>query len=322
MTPAPGGVRRDSVRSDGLDATMQLLNSIYPSRVRLVGRTRDNGSLALSTAEYGGVGADRCRMEMRFDALTDPWPDLTAIWLVKGRLALGDRTAEHTLTAGDSFLYSVKDVMRFHPQPLELVVVRVGQADVERVAARHFGTVPADLWPVAGRPVSRAMNTHWQVLSGYVRTTLAAAPSVAEHPLIAGQLLEYVASSMLAVFPNATMRLSHVPSPGAVGTATLRRAVAYVDANADRPITVEDIATASGTGARALQYAFRRYLECTPREYLRRVRLERAHRELQDAGPGATVAAIALRWGFTSTGWFSQHYRAAYGCSPGETLRS
>lgn len=321
MTVAPDGVRRGSVRSTGLEATVQLLNQVYPNRVRLVGRTRDNGSLALSTADHAGVGADRCRMEMRFDALTDPWQDLNAIWLVKGRLGLGDRTGEHTLTAGDSFLYSVKDVMRFHPQPLEVVVVRVGQADVARVASRHFGAVPADLWPAAGRPVSRAMNTHWQVLSGYVRKTLAAAPSVAEHPLIAGQLLEYVASSMLAVFPNATMQLSHVPSPGTVGTATLRRAVAYVDANAEQPITVEDIATAAGTSARALQYAFRRYLDCTPREYLRRVRLERAHRDLQDAGPDATVAAIALRWGFTSTGWFNQHYRATYGCSPGETLR-
>ncbi|GAA1581624.1 hypothetical protein GCM10009742_27940 [Kribbella karoonensis] len=321
MTPAPGGVQRETVRSTGLEATVDLLNQIYPNRLRLVGRTRDNGSLALSTADHGGVGADRCRMEMRFDALTDPWRDLNAIWLVKGRLRLGDRTGEHTLTAGDSFLYSVKDVMRFHPQPLELVVVRVGRADVERVASRHFGAVPPDLWPVASRPVSRAMNTHWQVLSGYVRKTLAAAPSVAEHPLIAGQLLEYVASSMLAVFPNATMQLSRVPSPGAVGTATLRRAVAYVDANADQPVTVEDIATAAGTSARALQYGFRRHLECTPREYLRQVRLERAHRELQEAGPDATVAAIALRWGFTSTGWFTRHYRAAYGCSPGETLR-
>jgi AraC-like DNA-binding protein len=321
MTSAPAGVRRESVRSAGLDATVQLLNEIYPSRVRLVGHTRDNGTLALNTADYRGVGADRCRMEMRFDALTDPWPDLNAVWLVKGRLGLGDRTGEHTLTAGDSFLYSINDVMQFHAQPLELVVVRIGQADAARMALRQFGVVPADLWPSAARPVSRAMNTHWQALSGFVRKTLAAAPSVAEHPLVAGQLLEYVAASMLAVFPNATMQLSHVQSPGDVGTATLRRAVAYVDGNAGGPITVEDIATAAGTSARALQYAFRRHLDCTPREYLRRVRLERAHRDLQDARPGETVAAIALRWGFTSTGWFGRHYRAAYGRSPGETLR-
>ncbi|WP_350278010.1 AraC family transcriptional regulator [Kribbella sp. HUAS MG21] len=323
MTAEPGGVQRGSVRSSGLEATMELLNRVYPSRVRLVGRHRDNGSLALSTADCRGVGADRCRMEMRFDALTDPWTDLTAIWLVKGRLGLGDRNGEHTLMAGDSFLYSIKDVMQFRAQPLELVVVRVAQEDVARVAARHFGVVPADLWPTAGRPVSRAMNTHWQILTGSVRKALAVAPSVAEHPLIAGQLLEYVAASMLTVFPNATMQLSHVPSPGAVGTATLRRAVAYVDAHAGEPITVEDIASAAGTSSRALQYAFRRHLACTPREYLRRVRLERAHRDLQDADPsrGDTVAAVALRWGFTSTGWFGRHYRAAYGRAPGETLR-
>jgi AraC-like DNA-binding protein len=317
MTPTPVGVRRDSVRSSGLEATVQLLNTVYPNRTRLVGRHRDNGSLALSTADVGSVGADRCRMQMHFDAVTDPWRDLNAIWLIKGRLGIDD----HALTAGDSFLYSIKEGMQFHSQPLELIVVRIGQADVARAAARHFGVVPDDLWPTGGRPISRAMNAHWQVLSGYARRTLASAPSVAENPLIAGQLVDHVASSMLAVFPNATMRLSHVPSPGSTGPATVRRATAYVEANADRPITVEDIAEAAGTGARALQYAFRRHVDCTPREYLRRVRLERAHRDLQEAGPGATVADIALRWGFTSTGWFSRHYREAYGRSPGVTLR-
>jgi AraC-like DNA-binding protein len=321
--PDQGGVRRNSVRSSGVDATIQLLNQVYPSRVRLVGRTRENGSLALNTADYAGIGADRCRMEMRFDARTNPWPDLNAIWLVKGRLGLGDRTGEYALTAGDSFLYSVKDVMQFHAQPLELIVIRIGQADVARAAARHYGAVPNDLWTGAARPVSRAMNAHWQGLTGYVRKTLAETPSAAEHPLVAGQLIEYVATSMLAVFPNATMQLSHVPSPGAVGTASLRRAVAYIEANADRPITVEDVAAAAGTTARALQYAFRRRLDCTPREHLRRVRLERAHRELLEADPahGETVATVALRWGFTSTGWFGRHYRAAFGCSPGDTLR-
>ncbi|MEU8226307.1 AraC family transcriptional regulator [Kribbella sp. NPDC048915] len=317
MTPTPVEVRRDSVRSSGLDATVQLLNRVYPNRTRLVGRNRENGSLALSTAEVGTVGADRSRLQMHFEAATDPWRDLNAVWLIKGRLGID----EHALSAGDSFLYSIKEGMHFHSQPLELIVVRISQADVARAAARHYGVVPDELWPTQGRPISRAMNAHWQTLSGFARRTLASAPSVAENPLIAGQLVDYVASSMLAVFPNATMQLSHVPSPGTVGTATVRRAVAFVEANADRPITVEDIAAAAGTGARALQYAFRRTFDCTPREYLRRVRLERAHRDLQDAVPGETVADIALRWGFTSTGWFTRHYRETYGRSPGATLR-
>jgi hypothetical protein len=33
--------------------------------------------------------------------------------------------------------------------------------------------------------------------------------------------------------------------------------MAYIDSNADQPITLSDIATATATGARALQNAFR-----------------------------------------------------------------
>ena len=62
----------------------------------------------------------------------------------------------------------------------------------------------------------------------------------------------------------------------------------------------------------------------TPLEYLRRVRLERAHRDLVVADPtaGDTVAAIATRWGFAHHGYFSAAYRRIYGHPPHVTLRS
>ena len=58
--------------------------------------------------------------------------------------------------------------------------------------------------------------------------------------------------------------------------------------------------------------------------YVRRVRLECAHRELQAADPtsGDTVAAIAARWGFAKPDRFAAAYRAAYGVAPIHTLRT
>jgi AraC-like DNA-binding protein len=56
--------------------------------------------------------------------------------------------------------------------------------------------------------------------------------------------------------------------------------------------------------------------------YLRRVRLEQAHRDLRDAtAADVTVTAVASRWGFTASR-FTEHYRAAYGQLPSQTLRS
>jgi AraC-like DNA-binding protein len=56
-------------------------------------------------------------------------------------------------------------------------------------------------------------------------------------------------------------------------------------------------------------------------EFLRRIRFERARDELLAADGGATVLAVALRWGFSHPSRFAVEYRTRYGESPSETLR-
>jgi transcriptional regulator GlxA family with amidase domain len=103
----------------------------------------------------------------------------------------------------------------------------------------------------------------------------------------------------------------------------LRNAVAFIQENADADIGLEDIAAAVNVSPRSVQYAFRRNLGTTPLEYLRRVRLDRAHRDLKAADPAHdTVTAIAGRWGFSHAGRFSLAYKAAFGTAPSDTLRA
>jgi transcriptional regulator GlxA family with amidase domain len=158
----------------------------------------------------------------------------------------------------------------------------------------------------------------------FVHQQMADAGSGLAEPLVAAQLAELMAATALAAFPNTTMRSDHLRSPGGVAPAVVRRAVQFVDAHASLPITVTDIARAAGVGPRALQLAFARHLGCSPTAYVRRVRLECAHRELQAADPttGDTVAAIAARWGFAKPDRFAAAYRAAYGAPPSHTLRT
>ncbi|WP_102145011.1 helix-turn-helix domain-containing protein [Mycobacterium hubeiense] len=102
----------------------------------------------------------------------------------------------------------------------------------------------------------------------------------------------------------------------------LRRALALIHDKADAEIGLCDIAAAAGVTPRAVQYMFRRHLGMTPLEYLKRVRLDRVHRDLQAADPSVdTVSAIAGRWGFTHAGRFSVAYRQAFGTAPSATLR-
>jgi transcriptional regulator GlxA family with amidase domain len=102
----------------------------------------------------------------------------------------------------------------------------------------------------------------------------------------------------------------------------LRGAVAFIHDNAQTDIGLSDIAAAVGVTPRAVQYMFRRHIGTTPLEYLRRLRLDLAHRDLQAADPAVdTVTAIAGRWGFTHAGRFSIAYKQAFGTKPSRTLR-
>ena len=104
---------------------------------------------------------------------------------------------------------------------------------------------------------------------------------------------------------------------------TLRRATAFIHDNAHRDIGLGDIATAIGVTPRSVQYTFRRHLGTTPLEYLRRVRLEKAHRDLQAADPAVdTVMEIAGRSRFGHPGRFSMAYKEAFGSPPSRTLRA
>jgi transcriptional regulator GlxA family with amidase domain len=104
---------------------------------------------------------------------------------------------------------------------------------------------------------------------------------------------------------------------------TLRRAIAFIHDNAHRDIGVSEIAAAIGVTPRSVQYTFRRHLGTTPLEYLRRVRLDRAHRDLQKADPAVdTVMQIAGRWRFSHPGRFSIEYKQAFGTPPSATLRA
>jgi transcriptional regulator GlxA family with amidase domain len=109
------------------------------------------------------------------------------------------------------------------------------------------------------------------------------------------------------------------PSP----TATLRLAIDFIEANAQRDVRAADIADAASVSVRAVQLAFRRHLDTTPMTYLRRVRLAQAHEQLAagDRQCGATVSEIATRWGFFNAGRFSALYRDIYDELPKQTLR-
>ena len=142
-------------------------------------------------------------------------------------------------------------------------------------------------------------------------------------PILAHEMTRMAAATVLEVFPSTAATMAYTPGPPWAPPATVRRATAFIHANAGRPVSLSDIAESAGVTPRALQYAFRRHHDMTVTDYLRQVRLEQAHRELQDGDSAAlTVAATARRWGWANPGSFTSAYRRRYGVTPSLTLRA
>ena len=181
---------------------------------------------------------------------------------------------------------------------------------------------PAPLRFLSMLPAGAAARAQWRNTSDYVDRVLAN-PEAAASALVIGSTAQLLAATALATFPNTVLSGPGARDRSDASPATLRRAIAFIDEHAHQDIAGADIAAAAGVTLRAVQLAFRRHLDTTPLGYLRRVRLDYAHRQLAAADPRhESVTAVAYRWGFASSSRFAAYYRQAYGVLPSQTLRN
>jgi len=107
-----------------------------------------------------------------------------------------------------------------------------------------------------------------------------------------------------------------------INPRALENVCGYIQANLNEPLRLSDLERISGLSARALQYAFKRARGCTPMQWVRQQRLERARLYLSAQPPPAlTITTIASFCGFTHLGEFTRSYFAYFGERPSETLK-
>lgn len=309
--------------SDADEAHGWLCEAYSDHKVSLSGRT-SGFRFTHSVADCGVFKVGVARHSMALHSIWEPLDDILLIsHLLEGRFTIRSSTAEVVAGPDDVFAYDPDARMTVDWNDIRMAQVRIRRSAVERVAAELVGddrgTLPLTF--ALARPTSHAKATHWKRLMQYVTGDVAANRSVHGSPLVMRHVQRLVIATALETFPN-----SAVAAPGTRASAApdaVRRACAYIEEHAGSDIDLTDVAHAAHVGPRALQRAFRRALDVTPLGYLRSVRLDRAHADLQTADPsdGATVGAIASRWGFGHPGRFAADYRLRYGRSPSDTLR-
>jgi AraC-like DNA-binding protein len=244
-----------------------------------------------------------------------------------GRLVVGHVRRGHVDVPGESSPAGPGDVLLVgtpnRPRALRSEDVEMHLVQIDQVVVTDLIT-PAGEGPTIftrSRPVSAAAGRHCAGLLEFLARDLLANEDAGASPLLVDQAARLLGAALLATFPNTA---THPHDPGMSAPATLRRALAFIEDHAHEPVSLAQIAAAAHVTTRALQLTFRQQLATTPTEYLRLVRLDRAHQDLLAAEPvdGVSVTGIARRWGFAHAGRFAARYRQAYGRSPRETLYS
>lgn len=96
----------------------------------------------------------------------------------------------------------------------------------------------------------------------------------------------------------------------------ISKATELLRANPDRRVTTEEMASAAGVSVWQLRRRFREAFGMTPHDFERASRVQAACQALADSD--ASLAEIALDFGFCDQSAFSVQFRKQMGCSPNE----
>jgi AraC-like DNA-binding protein len=277
-----------------------------------------------TNSPLGRSSVSRLHYSMSADNYVAPSDVLLVLQPSRGVMRVSVGRDEEVVRPGTAVLFPPHEVVSALWADTDAECVCLQAADVERVAVETTGIETVSVRFTGIRPMNPSLGRHWEHAIRHLISAVLRHPDVMANPLIAGRVTEQLAVAALDTFPSTRLAAHPRVPPGYATPAVVRRAIAFIEANADRDVTLSEIAAASGTGARGLQAAFLRHQDTTPTAYARRVRMDRADRQLQAADPagGDTVADIAARWGFADPHRFASEYQAMYHHPPSQTLQS
>ncbi|MBV9648848.1 MAG: AraC family transcriptional regulator [Pseudonocardiales bacterium] len=223
-----------------------------------------------------------------------------------GQAVVFQPPAEAVITTDDNF---------------DVLVVRVDATALENALEARLGCPvrrPLALAPTLD--LDSAGGRGWATLLRYLLGAAVPGGPLA-NPMIAEPLQDALLAWLLQAIDHP-YREALDASVRSWGPRAVRRGIDTIEAFPQRPLTTAGLAADAGMNVRVLQQCWRRYHDVTPMDYLRGVRLARAHRDLQEHAPGGTtVSATAFNWGFARPARFATRYTRRYGLPPHQTLR-
>ncbi|NEE03051.1 AraC family transcriptional regulator [Phytoactinopolyspora halotolerans] len=145
--------------------------------------------------------------------------------------------------------------------------------------------------------------------------------SIIHHPRAAVEFEDWLTTGLLLSQRHNYSAMLDDAGQWSVSNRTVAVVRDLIESHPEWPHTVASLAREAHVAIRTLQKAFMEHLGVPPKEYLTRVRMQRAHDELVAADRSVTtVTSVAAKWGMPHMGRFAREYRKRYGELPSETL--
>lgn len=236
------------------------------------------------------------------------------------------RSDTEDTAVGESFIADCSRVeyrVDLDPDHLQLNLT-LPHAVLEQMAQQWFGFVPDDrFW--RHKCIIGGVGSSWLSLLEYTVRCVAEAGEHMTEGRMGAHLQQALCVHLLREWAGraAQAGLDFNSPKNRIAPRYVRAAEEFMSANAASLPTMAEVASAVGTSVRALSGAFSRFRGMTPGAFLREQRLQGVHRDLWVADPasGATVSAIAFRWGYLNLGDFAGLYRKRFSELPSQTLQ-
>lgn len=217
-------------------------------------------------------------------------------------------SAEHPLLRGPTRTFV------FEPSPIRCLVVDIPAALLAATAG-------------AKTPLPRHASISASAATALTRLAVQLANSAGRSRSLVA-LQGFSARDRLARLPEAIGTLEKrlvgqvvravTANPGEPRGCDVESLKRWLASHAHRRVRIAELASMAGVSSRTVERAFLRS-GCTPLDYLRRIRLDRARTML--SGPmDVTVADVAAAVGYTHFGRFSDEYRRHFGELPSQAL--
>ena len=125
---------------------------------------------------------------------------------------------------------------------------------------------------------------------------------------------------LTSAFGSDAVNLAGESGPMLQRDTSFEELLGRIRAHLAEPLDLARLEGWAHTTRRSLQVVFRDRLGCTPMQWVRQERLNRAMQRLKDPAPHDTVASIASACGYPSPSRFSADFRLRFQCTPSQVL--